>query len=142
MQRRVLDRRFEFAHVARPVVGGQDGERALREAQAARRAFGRGAQEALGQECDVAASVAQRRHVQRDDAQTVEQIFAEAARLHFLFQIAVRRGHDARVHARRARRAHAANLALLQGAQQFHLHGWAGLADLVEKERAALGLFP
>src|SRR5207248_11663810 len=111
------------------------------QARAARVLRGR-AQEALGEERDVAAALAQRRHAQGDDAQAVEEVFAEAPGLHLAFEVAVGRGQDARVNDDGPGRADAANLALLQRAQKFHLHGLARLAYLVEEERAALGLLP
>src|SRR6185295_9497308 len=60
------------------------------------------------------------------------------ARNRFL-QIAVRRRDDADVAADRGVIADTFEHALLQYAQQLHLHGQAHVADLVQEQRAALG---
>ena len=51
----------------------------------------------------------------------------------------MRRGDDAHVAAHRHVAADALEHALLQHAQQLHLHGRAHVADLVEEQRAAFG---
>ena len=48
-------------------------------------------------------------------------------------------GHHAHVHRHRVGRAHRAHLALLQHAQEAHLKGRRGLANLVQKHGAAVG---
>ena len=57
-----------------------------------------------------------------------------------VFEIAVGRRDDAHVDLDGLGRADAADLALLQHAQELHLHLRADLADLVEEQRPALGL--
>ena len=74
--------------------------------------------------------------MQREDVETVEQIAAEAAALHLLLEIAVRRRKDSRVHRDRLGAADGNHLALLEHAQELHLRGRRRLADLVEEERA------
>src|SRR5215471_21143146 len=58
-----------------------------------------------------------------------------------LFRSAVGRGDEANVDPDRPRAADARELALLEHAQQLHLNRGAQVADLVEKEGAALGQF-
>ena len=53
--------------------------------------------ERAGQRQDVLGPLAQRRDVELDHVQPVEQVLAEAARLDLLFQVAVGGGEDARV---------------------------------------------
>ena len=54
-------------------------------------------------------------------------------------QVAVRGGDEPHVDADRLDAADALELALLQRAQELHLHLDRDLADLVEEERAAVG---
>ena len=58
----------------------------------------------------------------RDDVQAEEQVLAEAPRRDLGLEVAVGRGDDAHVDLDRLGRADAADLALLQHAQQLHLH--------------------
>ena len=75
-----------------------------------------------------------------NDVQPVEQIFAERALGHHLLQIAVGGGNDAHVDLGRVRVADALELALLQHAQQLHLHARAHRPDFVEEQRALVRL--
>src|SRR6185437_12622076 len=79
-----------------------------------------------------------RRQVQRENVEAVEEIAAEGAALHLLLEITVRGREDASVDRDRLGAAHWNHLALLQYAQELHLGGWRGFADLVEKERSLL----
>ena len=101
---------------------------------------GGGRQEVLGQRQDVLGAVAQRRQVDVDDVQPVEQVLAEAAVRQALFQILVGGGDDAHVDLLAARRPQRPDLALLQDAQQLGLQRGRQLADLVEEQGAAVGL--
>ena len=98
------------------------------------------AHEELGQRRDVVLAVAQRRHLDRDDVEPVEQVLAELALLHHLAQVAVGRGDDAHVHAQRAGAAEPLELVLLEHAQDLRLRARAHVADFVEEQRAAVGL--
>ena len=96
--------------------------------------------EVVDQRRDVFAALAQRRHVNVNDAQPVEQVLAELARGDALGQVAVRRRDDADVHVMRAPivRADRLDFAVLEEAQQQRLHAQAHLPDFVEEERAAV----
>ncbi len=85
-------------------------------------------------------TVAQRRQPHDEPVQPVVQILAEAVLRDHLAQIAVRRADDRDVHADRLRRAERIDDALLQYAQQPHLQRIRHVADLVEKQRAAVRL--
>ena len=137
---RLLDDVLELAHVARPVVAeeaGDDvgGERARLPA-AARRVL---AHEVVGEQRQILLAVAQRRQGQRDDVEPVEQILAEGAGLDRRVEVAIGRGDQPEVDAHRPRAADPLELALLQRAQQLRLQVERQLADLVEKQRAAVG---
>ena len=82
-------------------------------------------QEVVGEQRDVARPLAQRRDVDLDHVQAVEEVLAEAALLELLLEVAVGGGHDAHVHLEGLVAAHALELALLQEAQQLDLHGRA-----------------
>ena len=82
---------------------------------------------------------AQRRHADRKDVQPEEQILAKLAAADARLEIAMGRGEDADVDAARLDAADTLERALLQHAQQLHLHVEAHVADLVEKQRAAVG---
>ena len=135
-----LDRVAQLADVARPGVGDEQllrGGRELRAADAppaARRTRG-----TAGERQDVLRPLAQRRDHDLHDVEPVEQVLAEAARLHLRVEVAVRRGHDrARPRAGSGSRPRARTL-LLEEAEQLRLERGRELADLVEEERAALG---
>src|SRR6185295_2742574 len=89
---------------------------------------------------DVLAPLAERRYRDPDDIETVVQILAELAALHFLLDDAVRRGEDADVDAGLLRLADAAHLALLEDAEELHLDLRRELADLVEEHGAPFGV--
>jgi hypothetical protein len=76
-----------------------------------------------------------------DDVQTVKQVLAEAPFLHAVFQILVGGGNDAHVGFHLFVPAHAVKLAVLQHAQQSCLQARRHVADLVQEQGAAVGLF-
>ena len=95
---------------------------------------------ALRQRHDVVLALAQRRHLDRDDVQAVVEVLAELAGLHHRRQIAVGRGDQPDVDAQRPRAAEPLELVLLEHAQDLGLRARAHVADLVEEQRAAVGL--
>ena len=78
--------------------------------------------EMLDQHRDVLAPLAQRRHLDRNDVEAIEQILAKLAVGDQLAQVAVGGGNHAHVDALRALGAERLELALLQHAQQLRLH--------------------
>ena len=97
-------------------------------------------EEVVDEEVDVLLALAQRRDQDRQHVEAVEEVLAEAARLRLGGEVAVRRRDDADVDLDVLRVAEAADRLLLQHAQQLHLEVERQLADLVEEERAAVGL--
>ena len=79
--------------------------------------------------------------VNRQDVDAVEEVLAEAPGLHLGGEIAVRRGDDADVdlHVLAGRRG-AGSISSCEHAEELHLEVQRQLADLVEEERAAVGL--
>ena len=93
-----------------------------------------------GEQRDVGRALAQRRHLEGDDVEPVVEVLAELPLRDHLLEVAVGRRDDADVDVDRLVAADALELALLQEAQQLHLDGRRDLADLVEEQRAAVGL--
>ena len=76
----------------------------------------------------------------RDHVQPEEQVLAKGALVDLLLEVLVGGGDHAHVDLDRLLRADPLDLALLQHAQQLRLRAQAHVADLVEEERAAVGL--
>ena len=98
------------------------------------------AQEVIGQQRNVLAPLAQRRHVERNHVQPVEQILAKIAALDLLLQILVGGRDHAHVHLHELGRAHRLEALLVERAQHLGLRPQAHVADLVQEQRAAVGL--
>ena len=96
--------------------------------------------EELGERIDLVAPLAQRRHVDLDDLQPVVQVLAELALEHHRLEIAVGGGDDAHVDGDALVAAQLGELGVLQHVQQLGLERRLHLADLVEEDRAAVGL--
>ncbi len=108
---------LKLANVSGVVVVLQKLDCLAREADG-RRARGHGA---LGEEARerqyVFGALAQRRQVERDGVQAVEEVLAEVALAQLAVDVAVRRGDHPHVNAQRVVRSDAANLALLKRAE-------------------------
>ncbi len=96
-------------------------------------------QEVMREEGNVFLAIAQRRQLDRKHVQPVEQILPQLAGAHRFHRIHVRRGNDAHVHGLLLAPAQAAEGALLEHAQQFHLGPRNHLGDLVQENRSAVG---
>jgi hypothetical protein len=83
--------------------------------------------------------LAQRREVDREDADPVPEVLAEAAGGDHVLEVAVGGRDQAHVDAARLLAADSLECAVLEDAQEAHLRGGGQLADLVEEERAAVG---
>ena len=97
-------------------------------------------EEALGEQGDVLAPVAQGGDLDGDDVEAVEEVLAERAGAGALAEVAVGGGDDPHVDRALLARADGAHGAALEHVQQLGLEGRGHLADLVEQERAAVGL--
>src|SRR5690606_40279917 len=91
------------------------------------------------EEGDVLEALAERREVDGDDAEAVEEVFAERSGADLVGEVPVGGGDDANVDAHRCRPADALELLLLDDAQEFGLEVEAHLGDLVLEERPAVG---
>ena len=134
---------LQFAHVAGPVMARRARRRRfVRKPLRGAAVFAGGPeQEMLGQEWDVFPAVAQGRHLDGDDVEAKEEVFAELLPFDALFEMAVGGGDDAHVHLDGAVAADAFQFALLEHAQQFGLDGGGNLADFVQQDGSAVGQF-
>src|SRR5262249_43761561 len=97
--------------------------------------------EVLREHADVALPIAQRRQLDAGDRGAEEEIVAKAALLDLLIEIAPRRREHADVDLDGSVAAQPAHLRALENAQQLRLQGRVEVADLVDEQRAAVGLF-
>src|SRR4249919_2494918 len=133
---------LQFAHVAGPVVALEAFERGLAEPLRRRvELAGGGGEEAFGECGHVVPAIAQRRQLQAHDVEAMQQVRAELAFGDEAFEVLVGGGDDAHVHADQFAAADAEELALRQHAQQARLQRRGHVADFVEEQGAAIGLF-
>src|SRR5206468_5522661 len=132
---------LKLAHVAGPGVGPQRDDGVLGQRDARPAELGGGLTDDPRREHhDVVGPRAQRRQPEHQALEPEPEILAEPALGDAPLEVAVARGHDAHVHARRPRGAHPVKDLLLQHAQQLALLIGAQLADLVEEDRPAISL--
>ena len=132
---------LELAHVARVVERGEARDRRVGQALALDAELARALlQEEARERRDVLGALAQRRQAQADHVEAVEEVLAKGARLDALLEVLVRRGDHAHVALHRIVAADAIELPVGQDAQQPRLQVERHVADLVEEERAAVGL--
>ncbi|TSE28203.1 hypothetical protein Tther_02252 [Tepidimonas thermarum] len=130
---------FQLAHIAGERVRLQPLQRRGREGGGLRQAVAPGqlGQDGVGDGGQVLRVVAQRRGVDGDDVEPVVQVVAELPGLHQARQVFVGGADDAHVHRLLGGGADGAHGALLQGAQQFDLHGQRQVGHFVQKQCAA-----
>ena len=137
-----LDDVLQLPHIARPVIVHQRG---YRFSWNVCDALVHGVCILLGkvphQQGNVVASLAQRRHGEREDVQAVVEIRSERVLLDHGEQIAVRRRHHTGIRAQRARGAEALERVVLQHPQELGLQFEGQVADFVEKEGPPVGQF-
>src|SRR4029434_7511695 len=95
----------------------------------------------LGEGANVVGTVAQRRGDDRKPGDAILQSFSKRLRLHHCRQIAVRGRDDPDVDANGTLPADANHLAVLYDAKQPHLRGESELANLIQEQGPAIGLF-
>ncbi len=138
---RVLDGVPELADIAGPGARASRGEDLFREM-----AVGSGRQsgllqEMLGQDGDVVGAVAERRQVDREHAQAKEKVVPKLAGRHELGQRPVGCGDHPDIGRPGLRVADRRDLPVLDGAEELDLERGRNIADLVQKDRAAVGQF-
>ena len=98
-------------------------------------------QEVAGQQFHVFPAFSQRRNRNGYHAHAVIEVFAEGTGGHHFFQIFIGGGNHAHINGGFLGPSHRTDAALLQDAQQLHLHGNAHLADFIEKDGPAVRHF-
>ena len=93
-----------------------------------------------GERRDVVLPLAQRRQAHAHDVEAMQEVLAEEPQPHALLEILVRGGDHADIRLLRSVAADAVVLAVGEHAQQAHLQVGRHVADLVQEQRAALGL--
>src|SRR6185312_15465164 len=94
-----------------------------------------------GQGNDVLAALAERGEQDRDDLEAEIEVVSKAALGDQLFQAAVGGRDEADVDADRFVIADSGDLVLFEDAEELDLRGERHVTDLVEEERAAVGVF-
>src|SRR5713101_9089190 len=92
-----------------------------------------------GEHGNLLTPIAQRRHRNRDDVQTEEEVFTELTACDGALEVAVCCGDGAYVDMDVVFAAQTGEFAVLQHLEQLGLKGRAHFADLVEKHRAVVG---
>src|SRR5215471_15634924 len=82
---------------------------------------GRTPEEVLGEKADVVLAIAQGWHVDGDDGEAIEEIFAEAPGFDRFFKIHIRRGDNTGIDVDRLAATNALDLLLLKEPQQLDL---------------------
>ena len=95
----------------------------------------------LHQAWNVFAAFGQLGQVHANDIQAVEQIFSEVAGLYQIFQVLMGCGDDADIHFDGGGAAYPVKLAIGQHPQQSSLSVGGHVADFIQKQGAAVGLF-
>ena len=95
----------------------------------------------LHQQRNVFPSLAQCRHLHRDEVDPVKEVFPELSLLYHLRQVAVGRTDNPRIDLLRTAVAQRFERVVLQYAQQFHLADHVQVADLVQEDTSAVGQF-
>ncbi len=135
-----MDVVLELAHIARPGGAAHARDRIRRELPARPAGLVHLLEEVVRDQLDILAALAQRGHLEREDVQAMIEVIAQLALAHGLARIAVGGRDDAHVGLDRAAGADAHQRPGLEHAQQAHLELERHLRDLVEEERAAVGL--
>jgi|GEM_PF-3705325 len=89
--------------------------------------------------CKIFVAIAECRERERDNVESVEQVFAEIAFGDQLFQIAIGGSHDTDINIDAAVAADRFKPSLLQDSQQLHLSFGGDVTDFVEEQSAAVG---
>jgi len=141
LQHRLPDHILHFAHVPRPGILAQQppGLRSHGAHLLVQIAIGL-PEKMIDQQVDVGTPFPHRRQIDRVPVESIEQVFAKQVSGDHVFQIPVRRGDDPHVRRDDLLSAHALELLFLQHAQQLALQQGRHVADLVEKQRAAVAL--
>ena len=129
----------QLADVARPLMGTERVDEILAERYLRR--SGRFLGEDMSDERALVRSIGEPRQRQHEALQPIEEILAKLAPPDLLLQLAVRRAHQPDADLDRRFGARRDHFALLQNVQQSSLERRRQVADLVQEQHAAVGLY-
>src|ERR1700683_2253597 len=89
---------------------------------------------------NVFAPFAQWRNHNRENKDPMVQILAKCSLANMLFQVSMCRYYDANIHGERLVPADSLHLTFFQNTQELGLHGDGHVANLIKKQRSAMGL--
>ena len=129
---------LELAHIAWPAVVQQDARDLGRErGRGPAEALGLVGEQTLGEQEHVLAPLAERRQIEAEHVEAIEEVRAEPALLDERLEVLVGGGDDAHVRRDLAVATDRAVGALLKHAQELGLQARRKITDLVEKERSS-----
>ena len=129
---------FELTHVARPVMHHQQLERIVVDPLDLHTRVAVFGQEMVHEQRHILAPLPQRRDLDAHDVEPVEKVRPKLLRLDHRRKVTMGGGDDPQVDGYRTRSSDGAHFLVLQRAQKLGLYAARDLADLVEKERAAV----
>ena len=132
---------FQFADVARPIVGHEPLHGVVGDGTGGLVGVGVFFEKGGDKKWDVGFTLAQRGQLDLHDVQAEIEVLAKGAGVDGSFQIAMGGRDNAHVNRAEFGGTHGLDFAFLQGAQQLGLHIERHFADFVEEERAAVGRF-
>ena len=137
---RVFDYVGEFAHIPRPLMARQHGKhRGLNHLRLRRRLRPEPAHQMAHKAGQIVGPLAQRRNGNLKGVDAEEQILAKRARSHHLLQRPMGGTHNPHIDGDGVVVTHSADFATFQCPQQPRLERLGEFADLVQKQRAAIG---
>jgi hypothetical protein len=140
-RRRLAQAVLQLPDIARPVVALERGQRRLRQRQAGPPGLdGRLVQDALGQQPDVLAARAERGQLEHQTLEAEVEVLAEPSLGDAPLEVAVRRRDHTHVDPGRPRGADTIEALFLEHPEELGLVIGAQVADLVQEDRAAVGL--
>src|SRR5579875_2262143 len=129
-----LDDVTELTNIARPVVTAELVERGLGDLDARTAVLlAKLCEKLAGKRGDIFLAVAQRRHEEGNNVESVKEVLAEVAARDLLFKILVGGGDDTRIHMNRLAGTDGIEALFIESTQHLGLRLEAHVADLVEK---------
>src|SRR5439155_11316620 len=96
-------------------------------------------QKVIHQQRNIANALAQRRHLNRDDVDPIEQVLAEFLLVHELREVNICRQNHTNIDSFGQRASHRLKGPLLKHAQELQLHRRGSGVDLIEENCATFG---
>src|SRR5271170_3051250 len=135
-----LDHILQLAHIARPVILLEHGNRLFPNLDPRPAIFAAKLSQKLPREQrNIFPPLTKRRHEKRDHIQTIEEVLPEVAARDLLLQVFIGRSDHAHIDLYWTRRTYWIKSALVESAQHLRLHLQAHVSHFVQEQRAAIG---